>query len=869
MSPEQARGEAVDARSDIWSIGCVLYEMLSGHRPFRGGYEAAVAYSIINEEPDPIEGIPEDLAAIVKRALSKDPATRYADAAELASDLADFSGDSATRTVTAGRPAARPADVPTLQGVVVKFAVGAAVVLAVVYGAMIGLGLPGWVFPAAVLLALAGLPIVLYGASLDRKRAKLDSGERRQLGGLKSWLTTRRAFQGGLFAGGGLVIAVIGFLGLRSAGVGPFATLISGGTLDRQDAVIVADFNNITDDESLGLTVTEAFKIDLSQSSAVRMLDRSQIISALQRMQMDAETPLTADIALRIAEREGVKAIIEGDINAAGAGYILNARILSAEDGSQLAAFRENARTDADILDAIDALSAELREGVGESLTEIRGSKPLERVTTSNTEALRLYTEAEELSTAGRTQEAIELTKRVIELDSTFAMAYRKLAVMYSNMGEPQDLVDETITRGYELRERLPLRERLLTEAYYFSEVEEDEDEEARRYEDVLRKHPYDRVSLNNLAIIRQNDGDYAEAEQLLRRALEVEEGWTFRANLVIAVANQGDSERAFEASREFEEGIPGHFRSAQFRAALEYLEDDFEAVEAWQDSLTARRRGEFDELIEYDVRDNMLLALGRLSEARDYHVRMQTIRRNREDWDRIRQETGRTRQLDSLSMELDLAWERSLLTGDDSDVQAAWNRMEPALEARGGIPDSIDGPRGWFAGVFASTGDLERARAWNEDHKAYHARTGEPLEEFGRLTSAYVDGRTGGDIDEALANMELGIEEMGCDPCFRMFMGDLEESRGNLQAAVDQIEAWTDGYWMFKMSADEGLVAAYNFRLGYLYEQLGNFDEAIRRYQYMADRWANADAVLQPQVEEAKRRIETLLDRQAREPAS
>ena len=116
---------------------------------------------------------------------------------------------------------------------------------------------------------------------------------------------------------------------------------------------------------------------------------------------------------------------------------------------------------------------------------------------------------------------------------------------------------------------------------------------------------------------------------------------------------------------------------------------------------------------------------------------------------------------------------------------------------------------------------------------------------------------------------MELGIEEMACDPCFRMMMGDLEESRGNLQKAVDHITAWTDSDWMFKIGADEGLVASYNFRLGYLHEQLGNIDEAIRRYQYMADRWANADAILQPQVEEARRRVETLLDRQAREPAS
>jgi serine/threonine protein kinase/Tfp pilus assembly protein PilF len=81
MSPEQARGEEVDHRSDIWSFGVLLYEMLAGGRPFRSDYDQAVVYAILNEDPPALTGIrpelPEKLEAIVRKCLAKDPEQRY------------------------------------------------------------------------------------------------------------------------------------------------------------------------------------------------------------------------------------------------------------------------------------------------------------------------------------------------------------------------------------------------------------------------------------------------------------------------------------------------------------------------------------------------------------------------------------------------------------------------------------------------------------------------------------------------------------------------------------------------------------------------------------------------------------------------
>ncbi len=869
MSPEQARGEQVDARSDIWAMGIILYELLAGRRPFMGGYEAAMVYSIINETPEPLpDSVPPELAALVMKCLAKSPDERYRSASELAQALTPYADPTLVQTVERaaagqGRAGADAAasDASILQKAIITFSLFAFGGLVVVYTAMLMLGLPDWVFPLGVGLMLLGLPVVLYAVKVEKKRAHLNSGERARLHGLQSWLTTKRAFLGGVLALGVLGLLAGGFLGLRAAGVGPFATLMTAGTLTAQDALIVAQFDNTTDEPTLSNTVTEALRIDLSQSDAFRLVDRATIQSALERMQIRTDTTLSPALARSVAEREGVKAVIEGDINQAGAGYIINARIVSVADGSQLVAFRESARSDADVLDAIDRASARLREQIGESVTSIRSSQPLAQVTTQNTEALRLYTEAEDVADQGRYGEARDMMQRVIQMDPRFAMAYRKLAVLNQNAGGILDSTRAWVTRGFELRERLPLRERLLTEAYYYSIVELDDEKEAQAYEEVLRRYPFDEASLNNLAIIYNQEARFVEAEELLRRAMTVRDGSVFRENLIRSLAGQQRYEEYREEVEAFDRAFPGQSRLALRRAQIAFMDKDLEAAYAWADSIRARARFEGDSRNYISALGDLALAEGRLREAR---IQKQALNGYvRRDWGVL---SPGTRAFREIERRVDLLWEEALLTGDT-------RALYPAVDSLVAMDSQLEHDReSWSivmtgAAALATTGRHADAVPVLDRIERRAADVGVDLFPFARLISAYARGMAGEmDLAEAIEAVRATESEFGCNRCAGRELADLELERGNTEAAAAHLRAYTSAVDPGRIFFDEGTLALSLFRLGALREELGQIDEAIAAYEEMAERWQRADPVLQPQVAEAQRRIQTLLDRKAQE---
>ncbi len=745
-------------------------------------------------------------------------------------------------------------------------------------------GLPEWVPPFALVLLLLGLPVVLATAFIqegvggsreveigsaregelsraeapssaasgagtressrpERPSASTARAGRAAEGAHHRLFTWRNAILGGAGAFTLLGLLTATYLVMRTAGIGPAGTLVAKGVIERGAQVVLADFASA--DPELSEVVTGTLRIDLLQSPTIRIVDKSELAEALERMQRDPEEPITTDIARELAQREGYAAAIEGEIRTAGSSFVLSSRIVGGPEWTSLAAFRQTAEGEDDLIRAIEALSRDIRDRAGESLRTVRGGKPLEQVTTPSIEALRAYTRGEALEERGDRPGALELYERAVEVDPEFAMAYRKIGVLLGNIGIRRSDQVAALTRAYELRHRLPESERHLAEGYYHSAVSGDRDAAIRAYEGLLNNAPDNPIAHNNLGVLYRVRGRLDEAADLLSRRLTDEPHATPYTNLAEVRFMQG--------------GYPA--ASATLDTAVARLPAATFVFEHWRVKSAVSAA-------EYELADSLAAAFaerfGRPAEAvmaAHQRFRLAAIR-------------GRLRDAERQLADFDLSpgFEGNPIVIAVLRAELAGIRGELSQAARvvtdehAGLRDSVaPGDRLYemsihvLLSVDAATEAARLLDEWTEEVPE------EELGVYGRDERRHIAARLAsarGEVEEAIRLFGAYERECPgeCAPGAALGLARVHEARGDAPAAIREYERFLAHRHSERWWWDSSERAPAYERLGRLYEETDDHENAARYYSMFVDLWAGADPELQPRVRDAQARLERLV---------
>jgi tetratricopeptide (TPR) repeat protein len=814
----------------------------------------------VSETPDPLtkhrSAASEGLNALVMRCLEKKAADRWQNAADLILQLEAMTTPSGGITPTGTQPvpavstetAAHQAHPVRVAGLFGLASVGA---LTIVYFLLQLFGLPDWVFYGAIVLLGIGFPIILLTGHHERRRAIARTTgmlTATPAGGVQRHFTWRKSLLGGGIAFAGLGVFASGYMAMRAMGIGPAGTLITTGVLEERDRLILADFANFTEDTTLGRSVTEAFRIDLAQSLVVTLMDASDIAEVLERMDRVASTRLDQQLAREVAQREGVKAFLAGEISTLGEGYVMSATLVSSTEGDVLEALRETANDRSEIIAAVDRLSAKLRARIGESLKTIRANEPLDRVTTSSLDALEKYSRSVDAEQAGDFARAIALLEEAIALDSAFAMAHRKLGLVLGFAGRDLSRQIEAYTTAFRHRDRLPEMERYLAEAHYYAFVEADLIRSGRAYRSILELDPNHTTALNNLATVRGFQQQWQEAEALALRGMDVGKLWQLYENALWSQVPQGKLDAAHVTLARFGEAFPDHPRVLQYTAFVNMVEGHYDSAQAQLLALGEQTKGSptWQRIIN-DTRSSLDELQGKIASAEEY------IKAS------MRAAEQSNQAAPYINSVIELAW-KDLSYRDDPT--GGVRKIEVALE-RLPLADMpvADRPYLALAEFFAHANEPARARRFLDEfqelsnERLQRAEVLGPGIPQGTAAVALAEGRT----EEAIAWYRRR-SQTGCTPCGLFDLARAYDVAGQRDSTLAVFERRVNNLGLYQIFNDASELAPTYRRLGELYEERGNRERAIEHYNNFVELWSDADPELRQAVEDVKGRIARLI---------